>query len=304
MLNKCNYGMSYKCNCGMSYVFEKYNTRMKDYEKFKKEYVKYQQDPYLFFVEVLEEVVNEDQKAFLDAIKDNHLLIGNVPRGIGTSFFMCNIALWFYTCFDGARIILIAPPPEANINLLYSNFETLISKHKDLFIHSNTGLTKKVQNTAESFSSIDFRRIPTTASFYELKAMFSGIRAKNLMFLVDDADAIPEVVLNTIEIYHYDFVKIQYFYNDINKNNHIKKKEKNNTTIKFSPFNHLNVITGEDIIPGCITQDRVIENINNYSRETINGEKPDLVLPDYIAKKMELENKERIIIDNRINFTL
>ena len=35
MLNKCNYGMSYKCNCGMSYVFEKYNTRMKDYEKFK-----------------------------------------------------------------------------------------------------------------------------------------------------------------------------------------------------------------------------------------------------------------------------
>lgn len=300
MLNKCNC----KCICDMSYFYEAHKTRMNDYENFKKQYVKYQQDPYLFFVEVLEEVVNEDQKAFLDAIKDNHLLIGNVPRGIGTSFFICNIALWFYTCFDGARIVLITPPPEANINFLYSKFETLISKHKDLFIHSNTSLTKKVENTAESFSSIDFRRIPPTASFHDLQVMFSGFRAKNLMFLVDDADAIPEVVLNTIEIYHYDFVKIQYFYNDINKDNHIKKKEKNNTTIKFSPFNHLNVITGEDIIPGCITQDSVIERIKNYSREAINGEKPDLVLPDYIAKKMELENKDRIIIDNRINFTL
>jgi hypothetical protein len=56
--------------------------------------------------------------------------------------------------------------------------------------------------------------------------------------------------------------------------------------VKLSAFNHPNVVSGKDVIPGAVTRETTVRRINEWCRPLVGDEKPDsqcFKLPDYLT---------------------
>ncbi len=69
----------------------------------------YQNDPHAFFRDVLGVELYDKQTEILDDVRDHDWVAVRSGHRIGKSLLVGGIGLWFYCCFDRARVFLVAP---------------------------------------------------------------------------------------------------------------------------------------------------------------------------------------------------
>lgn len=257
------------------------------------DFSKYQLDPVLFGTEVLGERYTDPIKDVMNSVRDNPVTIAVSANGTGKSHSAARLAMWFYLAYPDAQVYTTAAPPERNLRkILWGEIGYLTRKRADLFPESAVSSGMNIQRNSLSF--VTGVSIPSTGTSEQREAKFSGKHAPHLFFIVDEADAVPEEVFRGIEsCMSGGMARMLIMFNPRNDVGIVSRMVKNNEgkVIHLSAFDHPNVTTGVDIIPGAVNREKTGRRINEWSRplapdEAIDSEcyqVPDFMV-GYIAK--------------------
>ena len=121
----------------------------------------------------------------------------------------------------------------------------------------------------------------------------SGKHAPHLFFIIDEADAVPEEVFKGIEsCLSGGMTRMLIMFNpraDVGIVSRMVKQKEGNV-IHLSAFDHPNVFSGMDVIPGAVDRGKTGRRINEWTRPLASLEKPDIecfevptFMVDYVA---------------------
>ena len=231
------------------------------------DYSRYREDPVGFVETVLGETLTDDLKSILESVRDNETTIAKSCNAPGKTFIASSCAVWFYKSHPGARVYTAAAPPEKNLrDLLWGEINSKVQDHPDLFKDDNV-LSMDIKRAPKEF--ITGVTIPAAGTSSVRESSFSGKHAPNLLFILDEADAIPDEVYKGIESCGSGgkFRKLILF-NPRAEVGPVYRMERSNEAniITLSAFNHPNVVSGKDVIPGAVTRARTIIRINEWCR--------------------------------------
>ena len=248
----------------------------------------YANDPVGFIQDIFGARLTEDQKRICLSVRDHKITLVETANALGKDWVAARIGIWWTRCHLGAQTYLSQAPPEENLkNILWGEVDSaLATSDQELSV----GMTRHVM-------SIEYGpkywmkgvTIPSTGSSSERQARFSGKHAPYLLFILDEADAIPMEVFNGAESCMSGGVaRILILLNPRNPSGwtYELRKHPDVNLIQLSAFNHPNVTTGKDIIPGAVTREVTINRIYNWTRPLAEGEKADptrtFTIPDFL----------------------
>ena len=117
----------------------------------------------------------------------------------------------------------------------------------------------------------------------------SGKHAPNLLFIVDEADAVPPEVYKGIEsCMSGGNARLLVMFNPRGEYGPVARMEKQRlgNVVRLSALRHPNVVTGNDMIPGAVTRETTVRRINEWTRPLAPDEKSDnecYELPEYLV---------------------
>jgi len=252
------------------------------------EYAKYQQDPVGFAKEVLGETLTDDVERMMLSVRDNEITIAKSANGTGKTWGAARVATWFKKCFPNSQVYTAAAPPEDNLKrLLWGEIGSIATSHPKLFA-SDTITNLNISTNPKEF--ITGVAIPSSGTSKEREAKFSGKHAPYLMFILDEGDAIPDEVYAGIEsCMSGGYVRLLIMFNpraEAGAPYRMERKRQANI-VHLSAFNHPNVTSGEDKIPGAVTRAATVRRINQWCRPLLDDEKKDSTitfeLPDFLS---------------------
>lgn len=250
--------------------------RIQEQERKRNPYEKYQDDPLGFCQDVLGETFTPDVEKVVNSVRDNVVTIARSANSVGKSHAAARIALWFYLCFPDAKVFTTAAPPLKNLkNILWGEIGGVVMRQADLFA-DHTLTTLRIKRNDESF--LDGIAIPTSGSEAERESKFSGKHAPHMLFIVDEADAVPAEVYRGIEsCMSGGHVRLLLMFNPKHKAGPVYLKERNREghVVPLSAFNHPNVITGLNLIPGAVDRETTLRRMNEWTRSLFEEETPD-----------------------------
>jgi hypothetical protein len=251
------------------------------------DFTKYQNDPVAFGVEVLGEYYTPDVIDLMNSVKDFGVTVARSANAVGKTHCAARIALWFYKCFPDAQIYTAAAPPESNLRrLLWGEIGSLVHKHPELFEGEKTN-TLNIERDSHSF--ITGVTIPMAGTPEQREAKFNGKHAPNLLFIVDEGDAVPPEVYRGIEAcMSGGNAHLLVMFNPRGASGPVYQMERDHTAhiVEMSAFRHPNVTTGEDVIPGAVSREKTVRRLNEWSRPLAEGELPDtecFELPEFLV---------------------
>ncbi len=254
------------------------------------DFFRYQDDPVAFGQEVLGERYTDDVQRVMESVRDYPVTIARSANGVGKSHGAARIAIWFYKCFPGAQVYTTAAPPENNLRrILWGEIGSIVSKHPKVFRADRVQASLHIGSGPQTF--IEGVAIPSSGTPEQREAKFSGKHAPNLLFIVDEGDAVPMEVYKGIEsCMSGGNAHLLIMFNPRMSSGHVFNMEiqKQANVVELSAFSHPNVVTGQDIFPGAVSQDKTIRRINEWSRPLVTTEKPDAEcyeVPDFLAGK-------------------
>lgn len=225
---------------------------------------------------MLGESYTDEVKALMESVRDNPITIGKSANAVGKTHGAARVAVWFYKCFPDAQVYSGAAPPEGNLKrLLWGEIGSLTEKHPDLF-KPDTVRVLHLERSAKSF--LTGVTIPTSGSESQREAKFSGKHAPHLLFILDEGDAIPDEVFKGIEsCMSGGHARLLVMFNPRAEVGEAYRMERDGKArvVHLSAFNHPNVITGENRIPGAVTRETTVRRINEWTRPLVEGEKQD-----------------------------
>lgn len=246
----------------------------------------YQEDPVGFGEQVLGETYTDDVKRMMESVRDHPITIARSSNAVGKTHAAGRVAVWFYKVFSDAQVYTAAAPPEANLKkLLWGEIGSLVEKHPDLF-KPDTVKTLHIERSAKSFTT--GVTIPMSGTDAQRQAKFSGKHAPHLLFILDEGDAIPDEVYTAIEsCLSGGHGRLLIMFNPRAEAGEAYRMERDGRTnvVSLSAFNHPNVTSGEDRIPGAVTREVTVRRINEWCRPLQDGERPDIEcfeLPDFL----------------------
>lgn len=236
---------------------------------------KYIDDPVGFAVNELNHTLTPDLEKIMLSVRDNTITLARSCNGPGKTFIASDIAEWFYLTRPDSRVYTTAAPPEENLKrLLWGEIGKTVNASPELF-EGHKLLNMHIERGPQSY--ITGVAIPTSGTPAEREAKFSGKHAPALLFIVDEGDAVPEEIYRGIEsCMSGGHVRLLILYNPRAEAGTPYRYERDGkgNVIHLSAFDHPNVITGEDIIPGAVSREITVKRINEYTRELAKGEKP------------------------------
>lgn len=254
------------------------------------EYAMYRDDPAGFLEQILHAKLYCDLRKICRSVVKNRVTIVRSCNGPGKTFVAARLALWFYKVFRGAQVYTAAAPPESNLKrLLWGEISAAILDHPDIF--SGDKLTD-MHLTRSPLEFVTGVAIPTTGSDKEREARFSGKHAPggHMLFVLDEADAIPECVFSGIEscMSAGDNVRLLCLFNPRFKGSVVYRMERDHAckVVCLSAFEHPNVRNATTVIPGAISHRTVVQRINKWCRPAMPDDPPELArfkLPKYLA---------------------
>lgn len=240
------------------------------------DFSEYQADPVGFGEQALGETYTDDVKTLMESVRDNIVTVAVSANATGKTHGAARVGVWWYKCFPDSQVYTAAAPPESNLKkLLWGEIGSIVEKHSDLF-KSDTVTSLHIQRAAQSFLS--GVTIPMAGTEAQREAKFSGKHAPHLLFILDEGDAIPDEVYKGIEscmtggnarllVMFNPRAEVGAAYRMI--------RDRRANVVHLSAFNHPNVITGTDKIPGAVTRETTVRRINEWTRPLAEGEKPD-----------------------------
>jgi len=258
------------------------------------DYTKYQQDPVGFCTDVLKETLTDDTIKLMESVRDNKITIARSCTAPGKTFIAARIATHFYKCFPDSQVYTAAAPPEDNLKrLLWGEIGEVMDKHKEVF-RGDRIRSLHVEASPKVF--LTGVTIPSSGTKKERESKFSGKHAPNLLFILDEGDAIPDEVYAGIEgCMSGGNVRLLVLFNPRAEMGEVYRMERDGraNVIEISAFNQPNVITGENEIPGAVTRDITVSRINRWTRPLGEGEKSNdtFELPEFlVGAVVKMEN--------------
>jgi len=182
-----------------------------------------------------------------------------------------------------------AAPPESNLRkLLWGELGTITEKHPDVF-DSDTITNLHIQRSAQSF--LTGVTIPASGTEAQREAKFSGKHSPHLLFILDEGDAIPDECYRGIEsCMSGGHARLIITFNPRAEVGEAYRMERDGraNVVQLSAFNHPNVVTGEDKIPGAVTRQTTVRRLNEWCRLLADGESIDsdcFELPGFLINK-------------------
>ena len=253
------------------------------------EFSNYQDDLVGFSEDVLGETLTDDVKVLMESVRDHQVTIAQSANATGKTHAAARIAIWWYKCFPECQIYTAAAPPESNLKkLLWGEIGGTIEKHLDLF-KSDTKTNLHVSRSAQSF--LTGVTIPMAGTESQREAKFSGKHSPYLLFILDEGDAIPDEVYKGIEsCMSGGHARLLVMFNPRAEVGEAYRmiRDRRANVVKLSAFNHPNVVTGRDEIPGAVTRETTIRRINEWCRPLADGEQFDsecFELPAFLEGK-------------------
>lgn len=228
-------------------------------------YAQYANDPVGFCVNVLGESYTDDIKRVMESVRDNPVTIAESANSVGKTHGAARISTWWYKCREEAQVYTACAPPEDNLKrLLWGEIGSVVKKHGNVFADDTVNILSISRNPKEFIAGVT---IPSAGTPAEREARFSGKHARNLLFILDEADAIPVEVFRGIEsCLSGSNGRLLLMYNPRSNDGPVAElKARGVPVIKLTAFNHPNVITGNDIIPGAVTRNKTLHRINKWS---------------------------------------
>jgi phage terminase large subunit len=242
----------------------------------KVDYKNYQCDPAAFGREILGEDYTDDVVEVMNSVRDNPVTIARSANAVGKTHGAARIAIWFYKCFPGAQVYTTAAPPEGNLRrILWGEIGSLVNKHPLLFAGDRTNTLNISRSPQEFVTGVT---IPMAGTPEQREAKFNGKHAPNLLFIVDEGDAVPPEVYRGIEAcMSGGNAHLLIMFNPRGANGPVYKMERDHQAkiVTLTAFRHPNVITGQDVFKGAVSQEKTVRRLNEWSRPLIAGEIPD-----------------------------
>lgn len=242
-------------------------------------YHSYRNDPVGFIKNHLKvPVITDPIKRVIESVRDNKVTIAVSANGTGKSYAAARIAVWFYKSFPNCQVYTTAAPPEKNLkNILWGEIGEILRQCPDVFREDKIYDDMNIKRNKREF--ITGVTIPSSGSPAEREAKFSGKHQEHLLFIVDEGDAVPLEVYRGIEsCMSGGMVRLLIMFNPRADRGAVAQmvKKKQGNIIYLSAFEHPNVITGEDVIPGAVSRDITVERINEMTEALAPGERPDI----------------------------
>ena len=236
----------------------------------------YQDDPVGFAEKVLNETLTDDVKALMKSVREHPVTIAQSANATGKTHAAARIAVWWYKTHKESQVYTAAAPPESNLKkLLWGEIGGTVENHPDLF-KSDTTTNLHIARSAQSF--LTGVTIPMSGTEAQREAKFSGKHSPHLLFILDEGDAIPDEVYRGIEsCMSGGHARLLVMFNpraEVGEAYRMIRDGRANV-VKLSAFNHPNVVTGRDEIPGAVTRETTIRRINEWCRPIADGEQID-----------------------------
>lgn len=259
----------------MSEAYERYEERLKE-ARAANRFVEWDSDPVGFCAQVLDSHFTDGVQEMLISLRDNPVTIVRSANAVGKSHGAARAALWFYKVFPDSKVFLAAAPPLENLQrILWGELMHTVRLHKAVFKDDRV---KALKISRHDQSFIDAVAIPVTGTTEEREAKFSGKHAPHLLFIVDEGDAVPDEVYKGIEsCMSGGYSRLLILFNPRAKSGPVFELEDRGAAnvIVLSAFDHPNVRTGHDVIPGAVDREVTVRRINAWTRPLSQGEQPD-----------------------------
>ena len=236
----------------------------------------YQDDPVGFAENALGETLTDDVKNLMESVRDHSVTVAQSANATGKTHAAARIAVWWYKSFGECQVYTGAAPPESNLRkLLWGEIGGLTEKHPDIF---KTEQLKALHVSKGAQSFLTGVTIPMSGTESQREAKFSGKHSPHLLFILDEGDAIPDEVYRGIEsCMSGGHARLLVMFNpraEVGEAYRMIRDGRANV-VKLSAFNHPNVVTGKDEIPGAVTRETTTRRINEWCRPLADGEQID-----------------------------
>lgn len=236
----------------------------------------YQNDPVSFGEQVLGEHFTDDVKRLMESVRDHPVTIAKSANATGKTHAAARGAVWWYKCFPGAQVYTAAAPPENNLKkLLWGEIGSIAEAHPELFKNDQINILHIAQSAQSFLTGVT---IPMSGTDAQREAKFSGKHAPHLLFIIDEGDAVPDAVYRGIEsCMSGGHARLLIMFNPRAEAGEVYRMERDGraNVVKLSAFNHPNVVTGQDAIPGAVTRETTVRRINEWTRPMVDAERID-----------------------------
>ena len=256
----------------------------------------YREDPVGFFRNVLGFEPWEKQIAIAemvrDAKRDGKRVAVSSGHKVGKSTICGALALWFYCCFVGARVVLTASTARQVDGIIWREVRMLLAHHGRCVACKSENIERRAQGRQPiprpcPHSALidgepgDMARTGLVApDFREIKGFtakeaeaVAGVSGANLLYLCDEASGIPATIFEAIEgnraggatsvlIGNPTRLAGEFF-----EAFHVKK-DRFYRTMQVSSEQTPNVLAGRIVVPGLATKDWVDEKREEWGEES------------------------------------
>lgn len=202
------------------------------------------------------------------SVENNPITIAQSCNSYGKTHAAAHIAISFLVTHPDSQVFTTAAPPESNLkHLLWGEIGLLTKKYGDRleFPSYDTVSLPGMKIERHPKCGIYGLTIPTVGTVQEREAKFGGKHAPYQLFIVDEADAVPDEIFRAIEscLSGGIMARLLCMFNPRRESgavyNFISNKLAN--VIKLDAFTHPNVIQGIDVYPGAVTRDTTVRRI-------------------------------------------
>lgn len=226
---------------------------------------KYRDNPVGFSREALGVEPWSRQAEILDAVRDNARVAVSSGHKVSKSCTAAIIALWFFCSFDDARVVMSSTTSRQVDEILWRELRMRYGRSKVVLNEE-----PPYQLARSGLRSKDFREIVGFTA-REAEAV-AGISGKNLLYLVDEASGVDDVIFDAIEGNRAGGARLAMFSNPTRTEGEFfeafHSKSRFYKTIQISSEESPNVKAGRDIVPGLATRAWVEEKREEWGEDS------------------------------------
>lgn len=236
---------------------------------------RYQTNPCGFADDILGIELWSKQREILEAVVEFFRVSVRSGHKCGKSTTAAVIALWFYFCFEDARVVLSSVTSRQVDQILWREIRKLRARSKQHIVGEMHELARSGFKAPAELG--DFREIVGFTA-REAEAV-AGISGANLIYILDEASGIPEEIFEAIEGNRAGGARLVMFSNPTRTTGEFylshtdKAIVKGNDrgfykTIHVSSAHTPNVIEGRTLIPGLAGREWVEEKAREWGKES------------------------------------
>jgi hypothetical protein len=244
---------------------------------------RYRDDPLAFFREILGVEPWSRQIDVIEAVRDHPRVAVSSGHKVSKSHTAAGIALWFFSSFEGARVVMTSTTSRQvdailwrELRMMHARAGRCVTCRRDEpdgarpCPHSALVSGEPRELARSGLKSRDFREIVGFTA-REAEAV-AGVSGEHLLYLVDEASGVDDAIYEAIEGNRAGGARIVMFSNPTRTEGEFYEafnaKSKLYKTLTISSEETPNVVSGQDLIPGLATRRWIEEKREEWGEDS------------------------------------